>query len=294
MDFKQRIKLTAASACLAALTVTGTASASTFTNPAPITFAADVGVSALYPSSIPVQGLPGTVSKARVTLNNIGPGNVEDLDVVLVGPGGQTAKLMSDTCSITNFASATFTFDDNAPAELAEGACPETGTFKPSDPGAGIDNFPAPGPGLGAFPESLGGFIGTPPNGNWNLFAVDDDGAFSAPPVNGGWKLQLDLKARCAGQFVTDAGTAGADVITGTADIDVIAGLGGNDQVFGLGGEDVICGGPGNDRLLGGAGKDRLNGETGKDKLIGNGGADICNGGAGKDKAKSCKKVTKL
>jgi hypothetical protein len=293
---KQRIVslVIAAGASVAMLAAPAGAGASNFTNPTPITFETDIGVSLLYPSPISVEGLPGTISKARVTVNQIGPGNVEDLNLLLVGPGGQQAKVMSDVCATANFTSATFTFDDAAPSELGAGGCPETGTFKPSDPLGGADNFPPPGPGAAIYPESLSAFNGTAPNGNWQLFVTDDDGAFAAPQINGGWSLHLDLKARCAGQPITDAGTAGADVITGTGEIDVIAALGGNDKVFGLGGEDVVCGGAGNDRLIGGGGKDRLLGEAGKDQLIGGGGADICIGGPKKDKAKSCKKVKSL
>jgi hypothetical protein len=279
-----------------ALAVPVSAGATTLTNPAPVPFPEDQGPSSNYPSAIGAQGLPGTVKKVTVTINALRHNNAEDVDVVLVGPGGQVTKLMSDTCAIGTFTGATFTFDDAAPAELGPAACAAEGTFRPSDPFAGSDNIPAPGPGSGEHPKSLSTYNGTNPNGNWNLFAFEDAGAFpdSSNTIAGGWTLQLDLNARCAGQPVTDAGTAAADNIKGTGGIDVIAGLGGNDTISGLGGNDVVCGGPGNDRLLGGGGKDRLNGEAGKDRLIGGGGPDICKGGPKKDTAKSCAKVKSI
>jgi Ca2+-binding RTX toxin-like protein len=293
-DTRRMAAVASAAAGLSLIAAPAGAGASTLSNPAPIATDADPGVATPYPATIPVTGLPGTVTKARVTLHGIGAGNVEDLDIALVGPTGVEAKLMSDVCATETFASATFVFDDLAPTELGAGDCPETGTFKPSDPFAGNDNWIAPGPGLVDLPKSLSVFNGTAPNGNWSLFVVDDDNAFNAPDITGGWTLSLDLRARCAGQLVTDAGTDGPDVITGTPEIDVIAALGGNDTVFGLGGEDVVCGGLGNDRLVGGAGKDRLLGEAGKDRMIGGGGADICIGGPKRDKAKSCAKVKSL
>jgi Ca2+-binding RTX toxin-like protein len=272
-----------------------TGSASTLSNTTPIAIPQNTGEATPYPSSINVAGLPGTVSKAKVTLHGLTSDDIEDVDVILVAPDGRNSILISDACAVGQIANVTLTFDDVATAALSDGACsPATGTYKPFND-VGLDVFPAPGPGLAQFPASLGSFIGTAPNGAWNLFVRDDNVGGNPGSIQGGWTLSLDLKTRCSGRFVTDAGTAGDDVIQGTSDIDVIAGLAGNDTIRGLGDEDVLCGGPGKDKLFGGAGKDRLNGEGGKDKLVGGGGSpDICNGAGGKDKASSCEREKKI
>ena len=49
-----------------------------------------------YPSNIVVAGMPGTVTKVTVKLNNITHTNPVDMDMLLIGPAGQTAIIMSD------------------------------------------------------------------------------------------------------------------------------------------------------------------------------------------------------
>ena len=82
----------------AALLVTP-ASAATFSNSTPITTnGSGGGVATPYPSTISVSGLPGTTTKATVTLTDIFAA-ARDLDVLLKGPGGST-MLFSDICQV--------------------------------------------------------------------------------------------------------------------------------------------------------------------------------------------------
>ena len=236
--------LVAVCASAIAMLAPGSAAASSFPTGGAVSFAVDGPSSAIqYPSTIAVDGLPGTVEKVRVTLNQVQQFNAEDLDLVLVSPAGTPVILMADACAVVEFNNApTVTFDDAAAAPLDVSNCPPGGgTFKPTDifPG-GADNFPAPGPGLVFGPTSLAAYIGSSPNGAWRLFARDDNGGFALDQIFSSWTLHIDLKTRCSGRFVTDAGTAGDDVIQGTSDIDVIAGFAGNDTIRGLGEEDVI------------------------------------------------------
>src|SRR5207247_9492258 len=60
----------------------------TFSNPAPITIPSS-GSASPYPSSINVTGLTGTVLKVTATLRQFGHSFPDDVDVLLVGPGGQ-------------------------------------------------------------------------------------------------------------------------------------------------------------------------------------------------------------
>src|SRR5262249_1072776 len=67
-----------------------------------------------YPSTIVVSGLTGTVYKVTATLNNLSHGAAADLDVLLVGPKGQSVLLMSDAAAGFVVSGVSLTFDDDA------------------------------------------------------------------------------------------------------------------------------------------------------------------------------------
>lgn len=140
-----------------------------------------------YPSTIDVSGVTGTVTKVTVFLDNFSHTFPADVDILLVGPGGQRLLLMSDVGGGTDAVDADLTFDDTAPAI---GATVVTGTFRPTNSGTG-DVFPAPGP-AGPFPDPqlLSVFNGVDPNGTWSLFVVDDAGT-DAGSISGGWHLNI-------------------------------------------------------------------------------------------------------
>src|SRR5215467_6635273 len=78
------------------------AHAVTFSNAAPITIndagAGDVPAAATpYPSSINVSGVTGTPSIVELTLHGFSHSCPTDVDMLLVGPHGQSSILMSDT-----------------------------------------------------------------------------------------------------------------------------------------------------------------------------------------------------
>jgi hypothetical protein len=174
------------------------ASAATYSNPTPVLDPQNnvVGAHPLdpYPSTIPVSGEQGTVTKATVTLLNASGGPERDLDVLLVAPGGSTL-LLSDICSaggvIPDFpvgGGSTFTFDDDAAGPIPDTCTtqPPSGTYKPSNYDTS-DSFP----GIAApYPVGLANVRGTSPNGDWSLYAVDD--SYPDPvTINGGWTLTL-------------------------------------------------------------------------------------------------------
>jgi subtilisin-like proprotein convertase family protein len=140
-----------------------------------------------YPSTIEVSGLSGTVSKVRATLTGFSHTFPSDIDVLLVGPGGQKLLLMSDVGGSTDAVNATLTFDDGA---AAIGATVVSGTFRPTNSGTG-DVFPAPAPaGPHPDPQQLSVFNGQNPNGTWSLFIVDDLGG-DIGSLSGGWSLEI-------------------------------------------------------------------------------------------------------
>ncbi|HXI88430.1 MAG TPA: C25 family cysteine peptidase [Blastocatellia bacterium] len=161
---------------------------STFSNPAAITIN-DNAAATPYPSTITVAGLSGVINKVTVTLTNLNHTFPDDIDILLVGPTGQKAILMSDAGGTLDLVNVTLTFDDAAASLLPDGGQIVSGTFKPTDFEAG-DTFPAPAP-AGPYPAALSGFNGTNPNGTWSLYVVDD-AVGDLGNINGGWSLTID------------------------------------------------------------------------------------------------------
>ena len=66
-----------------------------FTNPTAIAIF-DNAAASPYPSNIVVAGIPGAVTQVTVKLNSITHTKPTDIDTLLIGPGGQTAMIMSN------------------------------------------------------------------------------------------------------------------------------------------------------------------------------------------------------
>jgi len=157
-----------------------------FTNSGAITIP-ESGPATPYPSSINVSGLSGLVGKATVRLNQINHGFPDDIDIMLVGPGGQKLTLISDAGGAHRLQNVTLTFDDNAASALPDSDQIVSGTFIPTDYEPG-DSFP----GLfGEHPDTvLALYNGSDPNGVWSLYVVDDTPG-DAGNIAGGWSLTL-------------------------------------------------------------------------------------------------------
>lgn len=167
-------------------------STQTFSNATPILIpgTGTSGPAAPYPSNIAVSGVVGTVSKVTVTLKNMNHTFPDDIDVLLVGPGGQKILLMSDAGGSPDLVNNTYTFDDAAAATLSDSALSPSGTYKPSNFGTG-DTFTAPAP-VGPYPDPqlLSVFNGVNPNGTWSLYVIDDVGGDTGN-INLGWELNI-------------------------------------------------------------------------------------------------------
>ncbi|HEX8465174.1 MAG TPA: hypothetical protein VF627_11205, partial [Abditibacterium sp.] len=198
------------------------AHAQTFSNPATITLpdsGSGVGPATPYPSSITVTGVSGNVTDVNVTLNGLRHNFPDDVDVLLVGPGGQKVLLQSDVGGGEDTTSLTVTLDDEATASLPDETQLTSGTFKPTnfistDPsnpnsGSAADPFPAPAP-AGPYGAVLSNFDGTSANGTWNLYVVDDVAQFDTGRYAGGWSLSITA--------VSDPTGPAALVVTTTAD----------------------------------------------------------------------------
>jgi subtilisin-like proprotein convertase family protein len=128
-----------------------------------------------YPSTVNVSNLGGTIAKVTVRLDGLTHTYPDDLDIALVGPGGQVVMLMSDAGGSGDINGVSLTFDASASATLPDSAQLSSGVFRPVNYGA-VDPFPAPAP-AGNYGTSLAVFNGLAANGTWRLYVVDDAGA---------------------------------------------------------------------------------------------------------------------
>jgi subtilisin-like proprotein convertase family protein len=156
-----------------------------------------------YPSTIAVSGLRGTISDVNVTLTGISHTFPEDVDVLLVGPGGPSTILMADTGRNreTQLSNVNLTFDDAAAESLPDSSQIVSGTYKPTlgtapangDFGCSVPtSFPSTAP-AGPYGSSLSVFNDTDPNGTWSLYVVDDT-AGDAGSISGGWSLDITVE----------------------------------------------------------------------------------------------------
>jgi hypothetical protein len=257
-----------------------------------------MGIGDPYPYEIKVFGLPGSITDLTARTGNMAHTHPTDIDLLLVGPRGQQAMLMSDTCGTSLILNQRFLFDQDAASGLPQNSC-VTGRYQPTNrAGMGLSDpmplAPAPTGGPGAYPADLSAFNGTDPNGLWRVFAYDDDVAGSNGGVGGvsGVDVSILIQAKCRGVTVTSVGAnRRRDFFSGTSARDVMAGLGGGDVMAGLRGNDLTCGGKGTDRINGGGGRDVLVGGKGGDQLVGGKGRDLCLGGPGSDTARGCERM---
>src|SRR5687767_8030871 len=160
-----------------------------FCNPASITLN-QAGASTPYPSLITASGLPPGPFKVTATLNGVSHTALGDLDILLVGPGGQNMILMSDAAGSAEFRTATVTFDDDATAQLPTSgtAVLPGGTYKPTNVVSGAGDFFQ---GVaGPFGASFAVFAGTDPNGTWRLH-IWDDITFESGSIASGWCVNI-------------------------------------------------------------------------------------------------------
>jgi subtilisin-like proprotein convertase family protein len=172
------------------------------TNSDPIT-TPDVGQAGLYPSQIGFGLNDGTITAVRVTLHNVTHTFPGDYDILLVGPGGQKALLMSDCGEDNPLNNVTLTFSELSPP-LPITAQITSGTYRPSNYGGATETFPPNGPL--SYPASLAVFNNTSPNGLWSLYVVDDTGSDTGT-IAGGWTLEIDTTAFESTQPFTIPGT---------------------------------------------------------------------------------------
>jgi hypothetical protein len=203
--------------CLVALffVAAPAAHAVTFSNSAPITIndagAGDTPAAATpYPSSINVSGVTGTPSIVELTLHGFSHACPTDVDMLLVGPHGQSSILMSDTgdCSSNPRPPIELSFENGlgqipcipqgSLEVLAAGAYAPTNRA-PTDsdacnsinPGNAADVFATPAP-PGPWQANLAPLAAADPNGSWQLFVMDQYNE-DAGSIGSGWSLFIGI-----------------------------------------------------------------------------------------------------
>jgi hypothetical protein len=210
-----------------------------YCNAGPISIASG-GTTNPYPSEIFVSGISGNIGALSVNLNNISASDPSQMDLLLVGPGGQNFILLNGVSNNTAVSGVNLTLSD-AGGGLLPGWMSNlvSGSYKPTS-FAQSSAFPPPAPSGSYNSPALVGtatlnsvFGGTVPNGTWKLFAKNNNGT-ATTTIAGGWCLNLTVgqvhtvttvassgNPSVFGQSVTFTGTAtttspGTGIPTGT------------------------------------------------------------------------------
>lgn len=143
----------------------------------------DVGAATPYPGTITISGMEGVIHQFFVAIN-VTHANPDDLDVLLVGPTGAKVVLMSDVGGTGDLTNRFFTLNTNSPGiAIPDGGPINQNAFYRATNVGSRDPFPAPAPG-GVRSASTAVFLGTNPNGNWQVFVVDDTAGGGVGTIN--------------------------------------------------------------------------------------------------------------
>ena len=180
-----------------------------------------------YPSDIDVLGLTGVVTNVSVTIHGLTHSSPQDLDMLLLGPSGQTFHFWSDAGGANAVSDITVNVADDGTTPLPDsGPLVDGTTYKPFNADTTGDDFPLPavGPpynepapaGSATFASVFNGLTADQVNGTWSLFITDDtDG--NGGTIAGGWSLNIStaIPATKAGQLIISefrlSGPNGAD-----------------------------------------------------------------------------------
>ncbi len=160
------------------------------------------GIANPYPSVVNAPAPDGQViTDLNVTFNDFNHMHPDDVDMVIQGPGGQTAMLMSDACGSPDMHNLPWAFTDEAlPLGDSDGIDCFTFAVRPTAFGD-VEDLPAPAP-AGPYGTSLSVFDGLG-GGDWRLFINDDSGSDTGW-ING-WSLDLETRPAATTGFSASA-----------------------------------------------------------------------------------------
>lgn len=176
--------------CVAAISVASADPITTNANNSTAIIIPSAGAGTPYGSEILVDGLHGDITAVSVTLNGLSHNFPDDVEVLLVAPGGQKIKLMSDAGGGNDLNGVGLAFSAASGALLPDSMAITPGIYHPTDYSPG-DVLPAPAP-AGPYGTDLNALIGPAEaqNGSWRLY-VFDDSARDAGKIVGGWTLSI-------------------------------------------------------------------------------------------------------
>ncbi|HJT65584.1 MAG TPA: lamin tail domain-containing protein [Pyrinomonadaceae bacterium] len=180
-----------------------------------------------YPSDIDVLGLTGIVTNVSVTIQGLTHSSPGDLDMLLLGPSGQTFHFWSDVGGANAVSDVTVTVADDGATSLPDsGPLVDGTTYKPFNADTAGDDFPLPAPGppynepasagAATFASVFNNLTADQANGTWSLFITDDSDG-NGGTIAGGWSLSIStaLPVTTAGQLIISefrlSGPNGAD-----------------------------------------------------------------------------------
>ncbi|MDX2132214.1 MAG: tail fiber domain-containing protein [Planctomycetota bacterium] len=144
------------------------------------------GAPGCYSSNITVSGVP-TIYNISVTLNGCDHTYAADLDILLVGPDGQTVMLMSDCGGPGDLVNTTLTFRDSGPL-MPQNANIPSGAYRPTNYDLNdVLQPPAPPAPHGT---QLDTWVGASADGTWRLWVYDDADA-DGGDING-WSISFN------------------------------------------------------------------------------------------------------
>jgi hypothetical protein len=147
-------------------------------------------------------GLWGRVVDINVTLSGLAHTFPDDLDFLLLGPGGTNLEFWSDAGTDVDINNGNFTIRDSGASLLPDQAAIASGTYRPSDYGAVensdnwglapslIINHPATN-GTATFASAFGG--AWVDNSTWSLYVRDDASADTGSLASWGFQVTYNI-----------------------------------------------------------------------------------------------------
>lgn len=192
-------------------------------NPGAITVPAagsaeQIGPASPYPSTVTVTGQTGVVTIVTLQLFDVSHQISGDLDILLVGPEGDSLIVMSDIShsSYSALQNANITFADTGTAPPESGIITGSHTWRTTNnnPDGASDDFPSPAPSPGSATTFATAFAGTEPNGTWSLYIVDD-ATGDVGTIAGGWNLTVDSEEEAVGTTTSIESTPNPSLVGG-------------------------------------------------------------------------------
>jgi large repetitive protein len=164
-----------------------------FENPSKIQIP-EWGQANLYPSEMNVSGFKrGRIRDVNLYIHGFSHTYPDDVDVMLVGPTGKNAVVMSDAGGSFSVSSAYMGIDDESTIPLPDNADMSGEILrKPANYGDAADAFPSPAPASSGN-SALSVFDGSRPNGTWKLYIVDDQSS-DGGQIAAGWILRITAR----------------------------------------------------------------------------------------------------